>query len=101
MISISTDHTHKRGNVALFDEFLGWMAQSLFCSMSYCLLTCFVCVNMCIHFYLSFLSHTVWHCSSGGSCYLWTHQDSPETVGGRSQCQPSEQGDDCECVVTM
>ena len=29
------------------------MAQSLFCSMSYCLLTCFVCVHTCIHYYLS------------------------------------------------
>ena len=31
------------------------------------------------------------------SCWEWTHQDSPETVGGRSQCQPSEQGDDYIC----
>ena len=46
-------------------------------------------------------SHTVWCCSSGDSCSEWTHQDSPETVGGRSQCQLSEQGDDCECAVAM
>ena len=37
---------------------------------------------------------SVWWCSSGDSCSEWTHQDSPETVGGRSQCQLSEQGDD-------
>ena len=34
MISISTDNAHKRGNTyALLDEFLGWMAQALFCCM--------------------------------------------------------------------
>ena len=46
-------------------------------------------------------SHTTGCCSFGDSCSEWTHQDSPETVGGRSQCQPSEQGDDCECAVIM
>ena len=40
-------------------------------------------------------------CSSGDSCSEWTHPDSPETVGGRSQCQLSEQGDDCECAVVI
>ena len=39
-------------------------------------------------------SHTVWQCSSRDSCWEWTHHNSPETVKGRSQCQPSEQGDD-------
>ena len=42
---------------------------------------------------------TVWQCSSGDSCSEGTHQNSPETVGGRSNCQPSEQGDDYNLLV--
>ena len=33
-----------------------------------------------------------WWCSSGGSCTERTYWDSSETVGGRSQRQPPEQG---------
>ena len=32
-------------------------------------------------------------CSSGDSCSAGTHSDSSETVGGKSQSQPPEQGD--------
>ena len=39
-------------------------------------------------------------CSSGDSCSEWTYWDSSETVGGRSHCQPSDQGYDKYCVLS-
>ena len=36
--------------------------------------------------------HVGMQCSSGGSCHEGTYWDSSETVGGRSQRQPPEQG---------
>ena len=46
-------------------------------------------------------THTGRQCSSGDSCKQWTHSDCPETVGGRSQCQPPEQGDDHDMFIAM
>ena len=42
---------------------------------------------------LQFTLSSGWWCSSGGSCPEWTYWDSSETVGGRSQRQPPEQGE--------
>ena len=47
---------------------------------------------------LSYALNIAGGCSSGSSCLSWAHQDSPETAGGRSKCQPSEQGD---CVLLI